>query len=235
MNLFCFPFAGGGKHSYNGYKEYAPADLYLWPLELPGRGARVAEPLITDIHLMAEDLWQQLKHQIRSPYAFYGHSMGSLLAYLVVHKIIGAGLTPPRYLFLTGCKAPSLREPKENKTHLLPGGEFWKKVVTMDGLPEPVLKDQTFITFFEPILRADFQAVETFTYNPLPPFNIPMMIVTGTEEDISMEEMKAWEQETTASVVTKQLPGKHFFILKHEREIMQMISRCLKSSVTFYS
>ncbi|OQP68646.1 hypothetical protein [Niastella populi] len=50
---------------------------------------------------------------------------------------------------------------------------------------------------------------------------------TGDEEDISDEEINAWQQETMKEVEMKKLPGKHFFIFDHPEEIMQVINSSL--------
>lgn len=51
--------------------------------ELPGRRRRFAQPLLRDCNEMARDLLRQMRPQLDQPYVLFGHSLGSLLAYLV--------------------------------------------------------------------------------------------------------------------------------------------------------
>jgi surfactin synthase thioesterase subunit len=226
MNLFCFPFAGGGKHSYRSFAEKAPSFINVIPLDLPGRGSRVMEPLLTSLYDMADDIWQQIKNELHRPYALYGHSMGTLLVYLITHRAIREGYPLPVHLFLTGSRAPSVRKEGGN-VHALPRDAFTLKVREMGGMTDEVLQNETLMTFFEPILRADFQAVESFRYTQLPPFNIAITAITGTEEKATDEEVKAWEKETTAPVEVWRMTGKHFFIFNFEQEIMEHIGERL--------
>lgn len=230
MNLFCFPFAGGGRHSYRGLVEKAPVHVTALPVELPGRGTRVMEPLLTRLDAMVEDIWQQVSGSLDKPYALYGHSMGTLLVYLFAHKVKQLGYPQPAHLFLTGCKAPS-RRAHEEIVYNLPREGFYQKVREMGGMADEVLNNDVLMDFFEPILRADFEAVETFRYVSLPPLHTGITVIAGTEEKITDEDMLAWEKETTAPVHTHRMSGKHFFILDHEQELMDMIGRRLQAEI----
>jgi surfactin synthase thioesterase subunit len=57
LNLFCLPFAGGNKYSYRGYGERAPSFLNIVTLEYPGRGARLKEPLLSNIKDLVNDMY----------------------------------------------------------------------------------------------------------------------------------------------------------------------------------
>ncbi len=81
--------------------------------------------------------------------------------------------------------------------------------------------------YFEPILRSDFKLSEDFKYVEKIPFNIPVTVITGTEEDMEMEDIRLWQKETTCTVDFKRMPGKHFFIFQHAFKIMEIISKKL--------
>jgi surfactin synthase thioesterase subunit len=61
INVFCIPFAGGSKYSYVSFSKLASKNLHFILLELPGRGARTNEPLLADIHTLADDVFHQIK------------------------------------------------------------------------------------------------------------------------------------------------------------------------------
>ena len=46
--LFLLHFAGGNKYSFNFLKKYLESAFELVSIELPGRGDRMSEKLITD-------------------------------------------------------------------------------------------------------------------------------------------------------------------------------------------
>ncbi|NOT55098.1 MAG: putative thioesterase, partial [Deltaproteobacteria bacterium] len=47
LRLFCFPYAGGGALLYRTWADGLPADVEVCPIQLPGRGTRLLEPLFT--------------------------------------------------------------------------------------------------------------------------------------------------------------------------------------------
>lgn len=225
VTVFFLPFAGGAKYSYKGFSRSAPEHIRVVSLELPGRGSRIAERLLTVLDEMVEDLYRQITTLIDGPYAIYGHSMGALVGYLLTKRLIGAPGKKPVHLFFTGSRAPSAQ--KEQMRHLLPRDEFLKELKELGGSPDEVLDDPAMMNLFEPILRADFQAIETYRYEPAEPFTMPITVITGTQEQITVSEAEAWRVETTGPVQVLRLPGKHFFIYDHEPLIMQLVGRQL--------
>ena len=98
----------------------------------------------------------------------------------------------------------------------------------LGGMPDAILENEDLLSYFEPILRADFQACETYTYERSEPFNIPMTVITGTEEDMTLEDIELWQNESSQKVDFIRMPGKHFFILEHAEEILKIITEKLK-------
>lgn len=224
VKLYCLPFAGGSRYSYNGYIKSAPSNVVVTPVELPGRGMRYNEQLLADADRMADDVFEQIRSDLNSPYAIYGHSMGTLLGYLLTKRIVEADLPKPLHLFFSGRGGPSVKY-DEPPRYGLPKAEFVTKLRELGGSPDEVLADDSLIEFFEPILRADFQAVETFNYVASEPFDIPITVMIGTNEKTNYEQALAWKKETTADVTVRQFPGKHFFIFQFEKEILKLIAR----------
>lgn len=225
INLFCFPFAGGNKYSYREYEQVLPSFLNLIPVEYPGRGARSKEPFITNMDELIDDLYARICHTIdEADYAFYGHSMGGVVAYFLIRKIIDRRHRMPLHLFITGTTGPSAVSREEKKRHLMGEREFIDEIKELDGCPEEVLQNKELWDYFEPVLRADFAVSEAFSYVYDDPFDIPMTVITGAEEDMEATDIHLWQQETTCTVDFRQMPGKHFFILKYPHEVVQIIA-----------
>lgn len=229
VNLFCLPYAGGNKYAFRKYQELAPSFIRCIPLELPGRGKRLKEPLLDNITEMVEDIFGQISHLLSAdPFAIYGHSLGGTLAYLLAHKIKAATGLEPKHLFISGCSGPS-NKIKEVPTHMLDRAKFIKKLREIGGSPEEILNDSKLLDFFEPMLRADFKAVETFEYRELERFNIPITAIIGLEEKIAVEDANLWEIETHGNVKVIELPGDHFFIFPQAETIIKLIAEQLQS------
>lgn len=232
INLFCLPFAGGHKYSYRDYQENAPANIKVIPLEYPGRVGRIQEAPIHDIRLLTDYVYQQIAGRVHEhDYAIYGHSMGGLIAYLLTQKIIENKLKPPVHVFITGTSGPSANSRFEVIRHKLPKDEFLQEMKELDGIPDAILENEDLLAFFEPILRADFEACETYKHIESAPLDVPMSVITGTEEDMTEEDIHLWQNESTYKIDFKQLPGKHFFIFHYPMEIMEIISNTLTTNL----
>ena len=231
INLFCLPFSGGNSYSYRKLEQYTADFINLIVFDLPGHGKRIKEPLLTDITEMAEDVVEQMKNSLSDPYAIYGHSMGATLGYVVSQKIVQQEMNPPIHLFVSGHQGPSV-ENKREVLHVLPKEEFIEKVLAYGGIPEMVAQEKDLMDLFVPIMRADFQAVETYTHKPAQPLNIPITVMIGLDEEVTYEEALKWQEVTTQKISLKQFSGGHFFIFDHLPEIGRIISQTLEKSVS---
>src|SRR5271165_2863500 len=129
INLLCLGFAGGNKYSYRQLYEKAPSFLNVITLEYPGRGTRMKEPLISEIHELVDDLYRQVKDITESGrYAIYGHSLGGLTGYLLTLKLLENHHRKPEHIFITGTTGPSAPSRLEKKRSLLPKDEFIKEI-----------------------------------------------------------------------------------------------------------
>ncbi|MCW3094177.1 MAG: Thioesterase [Ferruginibacter sp.] len=227
-NLFCLPFAGGNKYSYREFTEKAPSFLNIVTLEYPGRGNRMREPLPSDINELANDLYKQVSALLgEGDYAIYGHSLGGLMAYLLTRKLEENGHKLPLHLFITGTTGPSALSRSEKKRHLLNKADFVAEIKELDGMPDEILNNDELLYYFEPILRSDFKISEEYSYQESPPLDIPVTVITGTEEHMELEDIQLWQKETSRPVDFKKLPGKHFFIFQHSFKIIEIISKKL--------
>jgi surfactin synthase thioesterase subunit len=223
INVFFLPFAGGSKYSYSTFTRDVPDIINVIPLDLPGRGSRYSETLVPDAELLAEDILEQIKDQLDKPYAIYGHSMGSLIGYILCRKLEEGGYNMPMHLFFTGCVAPSTIA-RERKRHLLPKQEFLNDLRMLGGSPDEILENEILMEFFEPIIRSDFQAIETFVYKERPPMDVPITIINGDLEYRVPPQVLGWQKETHRKMEFSRLPGTHFFIFGHEQELLEMIA-----------
>jgi surfactin synthase thioesterase subunit len=225
ISCFCLPFAGGNRYSYRNYEEVAPSFLRIIPLELPGRGARMKEPLLSDIDSLVHDLYRQIEGFVGSgKYVIYGHSMGGLLACLLARYIRSKNHPLPLHIFITGTPGPSAPSRREKKRHLLNRDDLVAELKELDGMPDGFWEDKELVKFLEPVFRADLKAVENYIYEEAEPLNIPLTVITGTEEHLIKEEIGLWQKETDHPVEFTEMPGGHFFIFKNSYNILRIIS-----------
>ncbi|MEL6562591.1 MAG: alpha/beta fold hydrolase [Bacteroidota bacterium] len=240
--IIAIPFAGGNRYSFTEIDKQLSKNYEWITLELPGRGNRFVEPLLNDIASMVDDLFDKIKiHIIDCDYILYGHSMGTLLGYELVKKIIGANLRRPVCLFFTGRGAPG-HSRFVSKKSILAQEPFWKEIKKMGGMPEDFFEQTDLLDLYYPILRHDFEAVENYIHSPQEtPFTIPLYILMGADEigikdeKTQVEHVRAWAVETKASFNFEILPGDHFFILEQPeivaRKINEAFEECKEEKV----
>lgn len=122
--------------------------LQAVPLELPGHGARAAEPLCDTIGEMEPDLLGGIAGSTSGPYALYGHSMGALLAYRLALRFSERG-NAPLCLIVSGRTPPHvpMRRPP---VHALEQDAFIEEIRRLGGSPDEILNDREVMEFFSP-------------------------------------------------------------------------------------
>ncbi len=116
----------------------------------------------------------------------------------------------------------------EPPKHKLPKQEFLNYLNELGGLQQEILECTELMDFLEPILRADFQAIETYTYQQSPSqFEIPITILYGLEEDLNYQDLLAWQQESSQPITIKSFPKGHFFIFEQLPQLGQVFSKTL--------
>lgn len=235
VNVFCLPFAGGNKYSYREFKNRAPSFLNFISLEYPGRGGRIKEPLLSSASALVDDLYKQVENIVDvGDYAIYGHSLGGLMTYLITRKLIENGHRQPLHLFITGTTGPSSLSRIERKRHLLPHAEFIQELKDLKGMPDEILQSDEMLEYCEPILRSDFMASEKYVHEESSPLDIPITVITGSEEDMENSDIALWQNETTLPVDFKKFPGNHFFIYQNVQPIIQIISNKITLTTKVY-
>ena len=227
--LYALPYAGGHSLVYRNLQPLLKSRIILQSLDPPGHGRRSREPLMTDLDNIADDLFAQIKAKLSDqPYAIFGHSMGALLAYLLTIRITTAGLPLPKHLFCSGRGAPSalaaeLMTPPPK--HTLAKDKFWAYIDSLGGIPPELKVHRELMDYFEPVLRADIQALECYQYRPpAQPLRLPLTVFYGLDDsEISLNTLLPWHQESQTSVTFCPLHGSHFGIFEQLPALAQRI------------
>lgn len=226
IKLFLFPHAGGNKYSFQQMKAQLPEFIEYHPLELPGRGARFGEPLLDDFDLVVEDYYAQIKNKLTGPYLFFGHSMGTVAGYLLILKLMQNKQNLPLHFFVSGRGAPNLKSDKVR--HLMTAAEFREDMQDLGGVPIEVLDSEMFSEIFQPMLMADFKALETLQILDMPKIEVPITVFGGKQDHGSpLEEMLGWQEVAKKPIESHFFEGGHFFLMKYFDKISSIIEEAV--------
>jgi surfactin synthase thioesterase subunit len=195
-------------------------------LELPGHGGRIVEPLLTDVGAMVDDLFSAVVDRLDSPYALWGHSMGSLVAWLLVRRIEAVGAPEPVGLVVSGRRAPHLPD-RHPPRHALPPDAFIAELRRFGGLPEEALNHPAYIEYAVPIIRADFKALDTYVHAEGEAPKVRLGVLMGEEDDVTPDEIDGWREAVAGPVTVERVAGGHFFIHDDPAATARRVARLL--------
>ena len=227
--LFCFPYAGGGAAAYRLWPAGLPAELEVVAIQLPGRANRLHEPALSSVSNIVDALLPVLLPQLDLPYAFFGHSMGALLAAEVGRALESSGVPGPRHLLVSGRRPPHMKQ-TESFLHTLPDAEFVTAInQRYGGIPAEIAAHADLLALLLPSLRADIQALETHN----PPLRAPaayLISVFGGSHDrlTPRAHLDAWQSETSAPIRVRVFPGDHFYLAPRMTELLADVSATLE-------
>jgi surfactin synthase thioesterase subunit len=226
LRLYCFAYAGGGAHAYLPWQRHLGPDIEVCAVQLPGRGTRMAEPPCTSMDELVLNLAQVLSTQERTPFAFFGHSLGALVAFELARFCARHALPMPQRLIVSGASAPRGRTPRH--LHTLSDAALIDALRDYDGSPPEVLADRELMALLLPMIRADFTLGETYAYRPGPLLNLPITVLAGKADGHgAVASASNWCEETRATCTVHSFEGGHFFIQSAQDAVLA----CLRATL----
>jgi medium-chain acyl-[acyl-carrier-protein] hydrolase len=223
LRLFCFPYAGRGGSIYRGWNDELSATIEVRPVTLPGREHRLAEPAFDDVLALAAAMAGELSASFEPPFAFFGHSMGALLAFELARHLRRSGRPGPACLAVSAHRAPQIPKDEET-TYDKPTDEFLAELRRLDGTPAEVLDHSELLDLILPVLRADFKAVESYRYDEEPPLACPIVAYGGTlDDEIPKQHIMAWRDQTRCDFCARMFDGGHFYVNARRDEVIAQL------------
>ena len=211
--LFCIPYAGGGATVFRDWQRHFGNKVSVCPIQLPGRESRMGEPLVNDIHRLADMIYEGIKDELDRDFSVFGHSMGGMVAYEVTKRIIERSGKKPQVLFMS---ATSLtRRKKDIPVSKLEDDALLDYIRDLGGLDEELLSNekirQMYMESYFPIIKNDYDLIERYTCEPYK-LDCKVRAFAGRDDaEISNIETEEIEQFTNDFNIHF-FDGGHFFI-----------------------
>ncbi|MEU3188699.1 alpha/beta fold hydrolase [Streptomyces sp. NPDC006923] len=209
--LICFPHAGGAASAYAGLARLLSPHLDVVAVQYPGRQDRRRETPAPGITALAGTVAELLREDAAGPYAFFGHSMGALVAYETARALQRWDAPGPVRLLLSGRGAPGATLNPHDQ--LDSDDAVLAAVRRLGGTDATVLDDPELVAMALPALRADYGALASYRWAPDPVLNTPVSVFVGADDPVvPVPAADAWRDRTTLESETLVFAGDHFYL-----------------------
>lgn len=241
LTLFCFPYAGGSSTDpvFRQWAQAMPDDVEVSVLEMPGRSRRMAEPFENSLPRLVERLVPVLAQHADRPFAFFGHSLGAIVAYELARALAVAGMQLPKLLVVSAKQAPHL--PYRHRLHDLPRDQFIDAIRQLNGTRDEILQNDELLDIVMSVLRNDLEMAFNYRFTGAPLRTVPIVACAGQDDPhVEIDSVMAWKDHAD-HFSTSVYPGGHFYI-HHESgdairrrmvELMTALSRNPRTTELF--
>lgn len=223
IRLVCFPHAGGSASFYFPVSAALAPSVEVRAVQYPGRQDRRAEANIDDIPALADAIAPVVRPLADRPLAFFGHSMGAVLAYEVALRLEDDGAPPLARLYVSGRRAPSRHRPET--VHERGDEGIIAELRELSGTDPELLADPETREMILPALRSDYRAVAAYRDVPGRAVSCPVHALIGDDDArVTTEEAKAWAEHTTGPFDLRVYPGGHFYLVEQSGPLLRFIA-----------
>ncbi len=220
--LYIFPHAGGDAKYYVPFSREFGSTVKRIAVQYPGQRDGYGLPPLSSIPALADDIFAMMKppNLHADPIAFFGHSMGGLLAFEVALRFQSAGYRVVA-LFLSACSAPGHIRYKELKG--FSDNEMLDLVAKATGTNADFFADEEFRAGVVPTLRAA-RAIAGYDCPPEMTLSCPIYGYIGEKDWVASEaDMEPWRERTTKDFALRLFPGDHFYLNNNLPELVRDI------------
>ncbi|BBY15867.1 thioesterase II family protein [Mycolicibacterium litorale] len=219
--LFIFPHAGGSAAEYKPFARGFTMDAKRIAVQYPGRADRHDVQDISSISALADEIHPMLApSMVGARVAFFGHSMGGLIAFDIARRVEQAG-GRIEALFVSASPAPGHGGYEQLRGS---DAELLDMVATMTGTDSRFVGGQFGATVLK-TLRS-YGAITGYSCPPGTAVSCPIYAYAAADDAaVSYESICAWSDFTTGGFSVRTVSGDHFYITEHVSEVVTDIEQ----------
>lgn len=225
--LYIFPHAGGSTQYYIPFARAFSSVTKRIAVQYPGRRGAHDLAAFKSIADLADGVYQMISPQDGSDggVAFFGHSMGGLVAFEVARRFEAAG-NPVAALFVSACAAPG----RSGYGHIPESDRGLLEAVSeMTGANPEFLENEEFAARILPTLRG-FKAITNYECPPDATVSCPIYAYLGDDDEVAdREKVLPWAQRTTAEFSVREFTGHHFYLDDHLADLVSDVEEKISS------
>ncbi|WP_181794937.1 thioesterase II family protein [Streptomyces sp. WELS2] len=229
LTLVCFPHAGGSASYFRPLADALAGVAEVLPVQYPGRQDRRAEPPLTSVSRLADEIVAVLGSLSPRRLVLFGHSMGACVAFEVARRIerdSSGGSHDLRGLIASGRTAPPTL--RDTKVRFMDDHAVIAEMRRLNGTDDRLLLDDDVIQMIMPAIRGDYLAVESYRYEPGPPLRCPVSVLVGDDDpQVTLAEAEEWRAHTQADFRLRAFPGGHFYLAEQQDRVVRALAEDL--------
>lgn len=222
FRLVCFPHAGGSASYFHPMSEALSPELDVLAVQYPGRQERRAEGCVENFAELADRVHAALlREEDGRPTVFFGHSMGSVLAFEVARRCQEGAGTPPVWLIASGYPPPSLL--RGGTVHLRDDEGLVEELRSVGGTDPVYLENKHLRASILFAVRGDYTAVETHPRSS-GVLDCPLTMLVGDDDPhTTVAEAEHWRDHTAGDFALRVFEGGHFYLDQHGQEVNDLV------------
>jgi medium-chain acyl-[acyl-carrier-protein] hydrolase len=223
LRLFCFPYAGGGASIYRGFASAFPARIEVIPAQPPGRENRLGEKPLKRMGDLLDMLEAEILPLLDRPFVFFGYSLGATVAFELALRLAQKHQQAPRHL-MVAARQPPHQPTRRDPIAALPDKEFIEALRELEGTPAEALDHPELMELLMPLLRADFEIVETYEARQRPAAPCTLTALGGLKDpDVTREDLEGWRGYGQEPFKLRMFPGGHFFLNENRDSVLAAV------------
>ncbi len=171
---------------------------------------------------------QALRPSLDLPFAFFGHSMGAVLAAELTLALATSGGPLPQHLFVSARRPLAVPDPDPPLGGLSDDAFVAEINRRYGGIPAEVVRDAEMLSLLLPSLRADMAALENHAPTHSTRIPVPLSVFGGTHDTrVPRAHLEAWREVAARGFRLRMFAGDHFYINPRRAEVLAEVSATL--------
>ncbi|XP_077024312.1 S-acyl fatty acid synthase thioesterase, medium chain [Tamandua tetradactyla] len=220
FKLICFPWVGGGSFYFAKWGQDIHNSLEAHAIRLAGRESGSEEPFVSDFNYVVDEIAYALLPVIQDkPFAFFGHSMGSYIAFMTAQKLKEKYNQEPVHFFVSSTTPPHSKskiiipELKElSEEQLVP------LLMEFGGTPNSFINNKELVQQCIPKMMADANLPNNFLFDSTSGSVLSCGLTCFVGSTDIAKDLEAWKDLTSGSFDIYVLPGNHFYVMEPSNE-----------------
>ncbi|AYA40612.1 thioesterase [Xenorhabdus nematophila] len=221
LRLYLFHHAGGSHMLYRTWQRELPDWIEFIAIELPGRGLSFGETCLESIEEIIDKLLPVIKTD--KPFAFFGHSMGALIAYELALKL-QTRCIHPLWIGLSAFKPAHIKKKELVKRYMMEDEPFLDYLKTLGDTKE-LTEDKQALQIMLAIIRKDFKVIDNCVMSESQINNKTAVSLFYAKDDpeVTYEMMKEWSRYILGQCTIYGFQGGHFYLQKYKNDVIKKI------------